>query len=635
MTRTRILMLMSTLMLITSMGSDVFAAQAAPDDETGAPGPAEGYAKRLDAYGISIEATDQVRNDWLYFAALVYEHMTNHQTSHDIREQLADRGFRILLAGADQPLTELPEYAHDPEVHEAGGLGGNPGEYRIAVRTMHPHILVHELAHGIYHSAIQYRENNGSIDPEIVEAPPRPGTFTHQLKAAYDKAIDAGTWQGTYFEAHPDEYWAEGVSLWFGTLPPDELRDELDVRLDEISVQLRETDQRAFLKRHDPDLHRLVAGVFPDRNERLMDMQVFGPDETPLQVEDPGIMGLAIELQEIAGENLQAAKEMMSDIRFDILRDEGARVASEVFSDLESTLKNPELHDYAARILGELGDLKDAALGRVELPRGTPDLKVHDIPTEGRLAAFRPTFTRYTDVFGVMIVATAKTEESKIVHAANVLAEYLDNDEDGVVDDELVQRNLLEGGAFLVMFDTERDARRSRINRELIEDSGFRIGQDLYGEETIPNGPPHVRKSGRFDASLEEVLHLVSNGWRDVYPDDFGYQSGSRLTDAMDLARGGRFRRIPRRYPEGAWYHYDDETCDYECMAAEYLYWALTSHLGGQDFPGRAEEIAVEWECPTPESLKRKDPAVHELLTDERFSLPRRLPDGRYQPSGS
>lgn len=635
MSRSRILLLMSTLALITAMNSEVFAKQAAADDETSALDPAEGYAKRLDAYGITIEATDQVRNDWLYFSALAYEHMTDHQTVHDIREQLADRGFRILLAGPDQPLTELPEYAHDPEVREAGGLGGNPGEYRIAVRTMHPHILVHELAHGIYHSAIQYRENGGSIDPEIVEAPPRPGTFTHALVTAYEKAIEAGTWQGTYFEAHPDEYWAEGVSLWFGTLPPDELREELDVRLDEVSLHLRETDQRAFLKRHDPDLHGLVAGVFPDRKQRLMDMQVSGPEEIPLQEQDQGIMGLAIELQEIAGENLQEAKEMMSDIRFDILREEGARVASEVFSDLESTLKDPELHDYATRILGELGDLKDAALGRLELPRGLPDLVVHDIPTEGPIAAFRPTFTRYTDVFGVLIVATPDTGNAKIVHAANVLAEYLDNDEDGVVDDELVQRSLLEGGAFLVMFDTERDARRSRIDHELIEESGFRIGQDLYGEETLPEGPPHVRERGRFDASLEEVLHLVSNGWRDVYPEDFGYRPGSRLTDAMDLARGGRFRRIPRRYPEDAWYHYDDETCDYECMAAEYLYWALTTHLGGQAYPGRAEEIAVEWECPTPESLKRKDPAVHELLTDERFSLPKTLPDGRYRPSGS
>ena len=135
-----------------------------------------------------------------------------------------------------------------------------------------------------------------------------------------------------------DEYWAEGVSLWFGTLPPDELREELNVRLDEVSEHLRETDQRAFLKRHDPDLHRLVAGVFPDSGQSLMAMQVSGPDQLRLEQRDPGIMGLAVELQEIAGENLDAAMEMMSEIRFDIVRDEGARVAREVFSDLEATL---------------------------------------------------------------------------------------------------------------------------------------------------------------------------------------------------------------------------------------------------------------------------------------------------------
>jgi len=90
---------------------------------------------------------------------------------------------------------------------------------------------------------------------------------------------------------------------------------------------------------------------------------------------------------------------------------------------------------------------------------------------------------------------------------------------------------------------------------------------------------------------------------------------------------------MPRRYPEEAWYHYGDWTCDYRCMAVEYLYWAITSHLGGQDYPGRAEEIAIEWECPTPDLLAARDPAVLDLLTDPRLSMPRTLPDGVYAPS--
>ena len=56
-------------------------------------------------------------------------------------------------------------------------------------------------------------------------------------------------------------------------------------------------------------------------------------------------------------------------------------------------------------------------------------------------------------------------------------------------------------------------------------------------------------------------------------------------------------------------------------------------HHGGQDYPGRAEEIAIEWECPTPELLAARDPAVLDLLTDPRLSMPRTLPDGVYAPS--
>ncbi|MGD2018252.1 MAG: hypothetical protein PVJ89_09060 [Planctomycetota bacterium] len=256
------------------------------------------------------------------------------------------------------------------------------------------------------------------------------------------------------------------------------------------------------------------------------------------------------------------------------------------------------------------------------------------LPEAGRLAVFRPHFDRVVEVFGVHVLATPSTDAAKVEHAATILAEWIDNDEDGAPDDPAAHEVLVEGGAFLVMPATEREMERlhRRLDFEALEEAGFHIGQDLYGEETLPAGPPHVMARGRFDAALEEVLHLVSNGWVEAHPEALGYRPGSRLTDAMDLARGGRFRRVPRRYPEAAWYHYDDRTCDYECMAAEYLYWALTSHLGGQAFPGRAEEIAIEWECPTPELLAARDPAVVELLTDPALPLPRVLPDGEYRP---
>lgn len=541
--------------------SSLAAAQTSP--------VGSGYANRLDVFGIRIEATEQVPTDWMYLTALTYERMTRSLQPHELRATLSANGFKILLAGEREPLGGLPEYRGMDIPEEVGGLGGDPGEPTIAVQIGHPHTLIHELAHGIYHTVIQFAELGGSSDPERVEAPPAEGSFTARLHTAYEAALEAGTWAGVYHEAHADEYWAEGVTLWF-RCPERNFAQELRAELEPGQAELLERDPRAFLQARDSALASLVDEIFTAEDWWPTRMGVQGRDAVAFPVAD---------------------------------------------------------------------DLHEEPTGEGEAPARIPpapaEFVLTDIPSSGPLSSFAPKFTRYIQVFGVTIVATADVPETKALHAARILAEWMDNDEDGEVDDSRVAAELLRGGAFLVMFATERDARRGlRAVMERIEHSGFQIGQDLYGEETFPKGPPHVNRAGRFDASLEEIWHLVSNGWVAAYPAAFDYAPGSLLTQAMDLARGGEFHRIPRTYPKEAWYHYDDRTCDYECMAAEYFYWTLTSLLGGQSYPGRAEEIAEEWECPTPELLETMDPAVHRLLTDQNFPLPRVLPDGVYRGMG-
>ena len=93
---------------------------------------------------------------------------------------------------------------------------------------------------------------------------------------------------------------------------------------------------------------------------------------------------------------------------------------------------------------------------------------------------------------------------------------------------------------------------------------------------------------------------------------------------------GGRFKRVPRRYPDGAWYTYDDRSCDYGCMVTEYVYWGLTSILGAQDYPGRFDDIRREWRLNTKEKVQKGDEALYRLLSDPKYKLPTRLPNGRY-----
>lgn len=97
----------------------------------------------------------------------------------------------------------------------------------------------------------------------------------------------------------------------------------------------------------------------------------------------------------------------------------------------------------------------------------------------------------------------------------------------------------------------------------------------------------------------------------------------------MDLARGGQFTSIPSPYPAGAWYTYDDSTCDYSCMVTEYHYWALTSLLGAQQ--NRLDEIGQEWKLNTKAKLIQQDPAIYQLLTDPQYKFPTVLPDGSYK----
>jgi hypothetical protein len=247
--------------------------------------------------------------------------------------------------------------------------------------------------------------------------------------------------------------------------------------------------------------------------------------------------------------------------------------------------------------------------------------------------ALQPHFAKEIMVFGVPIVGTEALADRKIVHAAHVMAQYLDNDEDGAVDDPAVVAAMVRQNALLVMFADFDELENSSLvaDRELM--STYFL-QDLEGHETHPPGDALAGDAGdRFDGAIEEVWHLVSfAGYAGAYPDDFGPQPGSRLSGAMDRARGGQFHEIPETYPNNAWYSYYDQTCDYECMAIEYVYWALSTHLGAQAaVEGRCEWIAPEWRPCTPEQLASADPAVVALLTDPRFAVPTRLPDGSYE----
>lgn len=261
-------------------------------------------------------------------------------------------------------------------------------------------------------------------------------------------------------------------------------------------------------------------------------------------------------------------------------------------------------------------------LGVSGIVAAPPTFKIGPVPG-GELAVFRKQFTYYLNVFGIHVFGTTTTPPAKLRHAAVILAEYLDNDEDGNPDNPKVLATMIQRKAFLFMTANERAL--ERLDHDVFQDAGFHHGQGQFGTETNPGGD-------EFDASLEEALHLVTHeGYAYAYPEIFGERPGTTLAKCLDQARGGHFKRVPRRYPKGAWFTYDDRTCDYGCQCTEYLYWAVTSVLGGQDTVRRREDIGREWRLYNRELVKTRDPKVYELITNPKYKLPSRLPDGKYR----
>ena len=237
-------------------------------------------------------------------------------------------------------------------------------------------------------------------------------------------------------------------------------------------------------------------------------------------------------------------------------------------------------------------------------------------------------FSTYVNVLDCFeIYGESQVSDEKVLHAAAVAAELLDNNEDGIVDDPAVETALRNSNAMMPLFNSEWSNGQDNV----FDYYNGCLGAALYNNEIDPSQPGHWGD----DASVEEILHTINNcGQLEVYPNAFGIEANSSLmSDAMDIARGGQFFSIPNNYPEEAWYHYDDYTCDYECMAMEYLYWCIVSDMGILNDTQTCNGIANEWEPCSPELFESTDIAMYAIVNDPQYKLPQFAPDGNYCPT--
>merc|ERR1712241_208019 len=260
-------------------------------------------------------------------------------------------------------------------------------------------------------------------------------------------------------------------------------------------------------------------------------------------------------------------------------------------------------------------------------------------------------FPKKIEVFGIPLIATSAfaqaTEggKNKLQHVASVLAELIDNDNDGCADDPNVLAKLLskvngnKKRTFYLQDKAQNDVSQQTIQSML--KAGFQPVQMVAADETHP-ACSGLKTTGKCrDAAVEEALHLVNaHGHALAHPKVFGskWTSKSKLTNALDKARGKRIQQTPNNlssYPSSAWFTYADSTCTYNCQAIEYLWWGYAAYTGIGNGLANSTKFSKEFKLLKQTDFNKKDTllkAIFDLSKSGKatYRHPTNVVDGAY-----
>jgi hypothetical protein len=219
------------------------------------------YTKYCSAHGLPIVSSAVVSDPALQRAWQTVIHMLDGMSqSVAVRNSIASFATRIGIIGVHQVTTDMPEhrnlYALFPSVDwntRTRGVGATTQIPLLSIAEENllcsaddlwigKNILVHEFAHTIKNLGLDMV--NPNVHTELLDV--------------YQRALAAGRWANTYVASNVEEYWAEGVRLYF----------QIQMDGNAASGDLYPAHTRAELQSYDPELYQIIARVF----DRPVDM---------------------------------------------------------------------------------------------------------------------------------------------------------------------------------------------------------------------------------------------------------------------------------------------------------------------------------------------------------------------------
>ncbi|GMH53488.1 hypothetical protein TL16_g01464 [Triparma laevis f. inornata] len=198
-------------------------------------------------------------------------------------------------------------------------------------------------------------------------------------------------------------------------------------------------------------------------------------------------------------------------------------------------------------------------------------------------SAFTP-ITKSIDLWGIPVLSSADVSNADLRHVASILAQYLDNDEDGCPDDRNVVFQLNEyhpaGPYGVIVFKDNEE--KSNLERGLTSSQSTMYSwfETLTVENDVKSSCSGKSASNScFDETLRSTFNLISRrGLASISSSNWGEQKYSTIADEMDVARGGYMTNPPSTYPDDA--VFTDPDLGYAEQVRMFAYYSVTSMLG-------------------------------------------------------
>jgi len=206
------------------------------------------YTKCVYFHGLPIIGSDKVDDRAFRMIVETFDKMLAKAPGDPIA-RLVKAGSHYSIIADEEGQTDLPEYRDlkkdtktdwDKRARGLGGLNTSGGEENILEypndRYNGECIFIHEFAHTLANYAFVKTDKD----------------FSSDLRSAFKSAIDNGLWKNTYSATNKDEYFAEGVQMYFDcarrAVPANGVHNEIC--------------NREGLKGYDRPLYDLVDRVF-------------------------------------------------------------------------------------------------------------------------------------------------------------------------------------------------------------------------------------------------------------------------------------------------------------------------------------------------------------------------------------